>query len=94
MTAAENLEYRNEYRDIFYRRGSTMPEWFDPTSTDVPLYMQLSNYDDIPIAWNNIAKNTANPRNCSMKNVSPKRFAKAKAKSKIAKLARKRNRKK
>jgi hypothetical protein len=88
MTEAENLDYRN----VFYRRGSTLPEWFDPSSTDVPLFMQMSQYDDIPIDWRNFPKNSLNPRNCSMKNLSPKRFAKAKAKAKRAKAARKKNR--
>jgi len=88
MTEAENLDYRN----VFYRRGSTLPEWFDPSSTDVPLFMQMSQYDDIPIDWRDFPKNSANPRNCSMKNLSPKRFSKAKAKAKRAKVARKKNR--
>jgi|694.fasta_scaffold05462_12 hypothetical protein len=90
MTAAENLDYRN----VFYRRGSTMPEWFDPSATDVPLFLQFSQYDDIPVAWRDSPKNSPNPRNRSMKNLSPKRFVKAKAKAKIAKESRKRNRKK
>jgi hypothetical protein len=90
MTEAENLDYRN----VFYRRGSTMPEWFDPTSTDVPLFMSLSSYDDVPIAWRDCLKNMPNMRNCSMKNVSPNRFKNARAKAKIAKKSRKRNRNK
>ena len=71
-----------------------MPEWFDPFSMDVPLYMQMSHYDDIPIDWRNFPKNSTRPRNCSMKNLSPNRFAYARAKAKIVKKARKRNRKK
>ena len=90
MTEAENLDYRN----VFYRRGSTLPEWFDPSATDVPLFFQMSQYDNVPIAWRDIPKNIPSMRNCSMKNLSPKRFAKAKAKAKIAKKSRKRNRKK
>jgi hypothetical protein len=71
-----------------------MPEWFDPFSTDVPLFMQMSQYDNIPIAWRDHPKNTHHERNCSMKNLSPNRFAYARAKAKIVKKARKRNRKK
>jgi hypothetical protein len=85
MIEVENLKDQT----IFYREGSTMPETVDPSSTScitIPSYVE---------SWpKRIPKNTANPLNCSAKNISYKRFRKARAKAKVAKKSRKRNRKK
>lgn len=84
MTAVENPDDRL----VFYREGLTVPETYDPSSTE--FVMPLC--DEV---WpERIPKNVPNPLNRSAKNISPKRFVKARAKAKVAKKSRKRNRKK
>lgn len=92
MTEAENANYRN----IFYRRGSTLPEWADPNSTCNDLMFNLSAYDDMPdynALANRLRRPLARPRCCSAKNVSPKRFEQSRKKAKAARAAKRRNRK-
>lgn len=92
MTEAENLSYR----DIFYRHGSTMPEWLDPNATCDSLMFNLKQYDESVMPnLSQLSVQRQYPRSCgdSLKNVSPHRFKNARRKSKQSRIAKRRNRK-